>query len=55
MDENWLRHLLTPAEAAAFEQDGYLVVPDALTPAQVQGLTAAVEQLVSRRHSDSKV
>ena len=54
MRQNCLQHQLTPAEAARFEGDGYLVVPDAITAEQVARLSAAVERcrdLVAQRHA----
>ncbi len=54
MRQTWLQHQLTPAEAARFERDGYLVVPNAITADHVARLSAAVERcrdLVAERHA----
>jgi hypothetical protein len=37
-------HLLRPEQRKSLEDDGYLVVPDALTPDEVAGLDAAIER-----------
>src|SRR5579871_405967 len=37
--------ILTEQQRAAFERDGFLVVPDALPPAMVEQLTAVVDRL----------
>ncbi|MFP2894966.1 phytanoyl-CoA dioxygenase family protein [Corallococcus sp. 4LFB] len=44
-------HWPTRDERAFFEREGYLVVPDALSPAQVSGLTEAIERCRQREES----
>jgi ectoine hydroxylase len=43
MSEAWAEHVLDEAEAARFEEQGYLVVPDALDEADHAELLAAVD------------
>ncbi len=53
VDQAWLQHQLTADEAARFERDGYLVIPAALSAADRNRLSAAVErccELVAERH-----
>jgi ectoine hydroxylase len=45
MTPECLAHSLTEAERNQFEQEGFLIVPDALSPAMVEQLIAAVDQL----------
>jgi len=54
MDELALRHVLTEGERAAFERDGYLVVPEALGSEQLERLLAAADAVrldLQREHA----
>jgi ectoine hydroxylase len=45
MDKNWLKYCATPEQLEHFNDQGYLIVEDALTPELVEGLTAVVERI----------
>ena len=47
MDPNCLAYALTDTEAAAFERDGFLIVEDALSDAQVGELSELLDRLVA--------
>ncbi len=49
MDASCLAHRLTDAERQAFERDGYLLLPDALSAGEVAALTALVDDLGRER------
>ncbi|MDP6042341.1 MAG: hypothetical protein QGG64_27575 [Candidatus Latescibacteria bacterium] len=44
MDTACLDYVLTEAEKLEFERDGYLILEDALSEAQVANLTTAIER-----------
>ncbi len=48
LTEAHLRHAITPRELAAFQRDGYLVVPGALDPDALTRLLEAVDRLDER-------
>ena len=52
MDPSCTEHCLTETEREAFDRDGYLLVPDALSAAEVGRLTALVDDLGHRRASE---
>ena len=54
MDPSCLQHCLTAAERAAFERDGYLVVPDALSADEVARLTTLVDRLGRERSDEAE-
>ena len=49
MNPDCLRHCLTDCEREAFERDGFLIVPDALSTAEVDRLTALVDRMARLR------
>ncbi len=55
MSENWLQHQMTDAEAAQFERDGYLVIKEALAPAQIARLSGAVDRVSAELAADYDV
>jgi hypothetical protein len=50
----WRRHLLTEAERAAFEADGYLVLAGALTEEGVRGLEAILGRVREAAGGDTR-
>ena len=52
MDPSCTQHCLTDTEREAFERDGFLLVPDALSPTELDRLTALVDDLGQRRASE---
>lgn len=52
MDPSCLTHCLSNEERDAFERDGYLLVPDALSPAVVDKLTGLVDALGDERANE---
>jgi ectoine hydroxylase-related dioxygenase (phytanoyl-CoA dioxygenase family) len=49
MDPSCLHYALTEAERTQFEKQGYLIVPDVLTQAQIDPLVQAVDRLHAER------
>jgi len=47
MDTTCLDHVLTKVEELQFEQDGYLIIEDALSEEQVDNLTTAVDRVAA--------
>jgi ectoine hydroxylase len=45
LEQEWLEQRATPEQLACFEREGYLVIPDALPPAWVDRLEAAVDRI----------
>ncbi len=48
MNVDCLRHLLTAEERTFFQANGYLIVPEALSPSQVERLTRVVDRVDAR-------
>ncbi len=49
MDPSCIEHCLTDAERDAFERDGFLLVPDALSAVEVDRLIGLVDDMAQRR------
>ena len=45
MEANWLQYCATKEQLAHFDEQGYLVVEDALSPEMVEQLTAAADRV----------
>ncbi|MFT5086278.1 MAG: ectoine hydroxylase [Candidatus Latescibacterota bacterium] len=45
MEKNWLDHCATKEQLRQFDEEGYLVVEDALSPELVQGMAEAIDRL----------
>lgn len=45
MDQRSLQHLISPAQRQHFEEQGFLIVPGALEPVQVEALSAATDRI----------
>ncbi len=54
MHPDCLQHSLTSQEAENFERDGYLIVPNALTTAQVDNYIELVDQLALDRVEETE-
>ncbi len=49
MDATCLKYCLTDHECQAFERDGFLLIPDALTVDMVNGLNSAIDGMIAKR------
>jgi ectoine hydroxylase len=54
MDRDCLAAMLTDDERAAFERDGYLIVPDALSPAVVSRLASLLDVMAVERVAETE-
>jgi ectoine hydroxylase len=45
MEKNWLEYCATKEQLQQFDEEGYLVVEDALSPELVQSMTAAIDRI----------
>jgi len=45
MEKNWLDHCATKEQLRQFDEEGYLVVEDALSPEEVQTMTEAIDRI----------
>jgi hypothetical protein len=48
MDASWLNHCITAEQMRRFNEEGYLVVEEALPPAMVERLTGVVDRIAGR-------
>ena len=53
--EVWKEHLLTSDEQDAFEQEGYFVVEDALSPDEVDRINAAMDRCEIESRSSFRI
>lgn len=46
---------MTPEQRARFEQDGYLIIPGALTPTEVEYYTAAIDRIYAEQQASGAI
>ena len=55
MESNWLQYCATEEQLKRFDDEGYLVVEDALSPEMVEKLTAAVDRVDAKERVEKEL